>query len=88
MSTLLPSGRCADSMSSLDRVMSLAYEYGYRVGLQLGAHGRVVMHVRDIEGDNKVIAVISDTIENASNVLFDRILKSGYVPRSRYSGVG
>ena len=88
MSTLLPSGRCADSMSSLDRVMSLAYEYGYRVGLQLGAHGRVVIHVRDIEGDNKVIAVISDTIENAANVLFDRILKSGYVPRSRFSGVG
>jgi hypothetical protein len=66
MTVELPSGHAAPSMTSLDRVTRLAYEHGYRVGLQIGEHGIVAAHVRDIEGEQKMIAVLGRTIEEAS----------------------
>lgn len=68
-------------MSELERVMQLAYDHGYRVGLQLGDHGRVVLHVRDITESRRVIAVIGNDIEESAAMLFIEILKRGYVPR-------
>ena len=68
-------------MPELERVMQLAYEHGYRVGLQVGDHGRCVVHVRDMSGDAKVIAVISETIEMGAAELFVEMLRRGYVPR-------
>ena len=68
-------------MPELERVMQLAYEHGYRVGLQVGEHGRCVVHVRDISSDAKVIAVISETIEMGAAELFVEMLRRGYVPR-------
>ena len=81
MTVELPSGHADPSMTSLDRVTRLAYEHGYRVGLQIGEHGIVAAHVRDIEGDNKMIAVLGRTIEEASVELLRRFVASGYIPR-------
>jgi hypothetical protein len=68
-------------MPELERVMQLAYEHGYRVGLQVGDHGRCVVHVRDMSQDQKVIAVISETIEMGAAELFVEMLRRAYVPR-------
>ena len=68
-------------MPELERVMQLAYEHGYRVGLQVGDHGRCVVHVRDVSEDQKVIAVISETIEMGAAELFVEMLRRAYVPR-------
>jgi hypothetical protein len=68
-------------MPELERVMQLAHEHGYRVGLQLGDHGRCVVHVRDMSQDQKVIAVISETIEMGAAELFVEMLRRAYVPR-------
>jgi hypothetical protein len=68
-------------MPELERVMQLAYAHGYRVGLQVGDHGRCVVHVRDISDDQKVIAVISETIEMGAAELFVEMLRRQYVPR-------
>jgi hypothetical protein len=68
-------------MRNLDRVMHLAGEHGYRVGLQVGDHGRVVVHVRDIERERRVIAILGNTIEDAADALFKEMLRRHYVPR-------
>jgi hypothetical protein len=68
-------------MPELERVMQLAYQHGYRVGLQVGEHGRCVVHVRDIADDRKVIAVIAETIEMGAAELFVEMLRRQYVPR-------
>ena len=81
MTIELPSGHAAPSMASLDRVTRLAYEHGYRVGLQIGEHGIIAAHIRDIDGDEKMIAVLARTIEEASTELLRRFVASGYVPR-------
>ena len=81
MTIELPSGHAAPSMTSLDRVMRLAYEHGYRVGLQIGEHGMVAAHVRDIEGDENMIAVVGRSIEEASTELLRRFVASGLIPR-------
>ncbi len=81
MTVELPSGHAAPSMTSLDRVTRLAYEHGYRVGLQIGEHGIIAAHVRDIEGEQKMIAVLGRTIEEASVELLRRFVASGYIPR-------
>ncbi len=62
-------------MPELERVMQLAYQHGYRVGLQVGDHGRSVVHVRDISDDRKVIAVIAETIEMGAAELFVEMLR-------------
>jgi hypothetical protein len=77
----LPSGPGCERMPELERVMQLAHEHGYRVGLQLGDHGRCVVHVRDMSQDQKVIAVISETIEMGAAELFVEMLRRAYVPR-------
>lgn len=69
-------------MTRLDRVMLLAREHGYRVGLQVGEHGMYALHVRDVTADRKVIAVLGRSIDDASDELLSRILSSGYVPRA------
>lgn len=68
-------------MTRLDRVMLLAREHGYRVGLQVGEHGMYALHVRDVTADRKVIAVLGRSIDDAADELLNRILSSGYVPR-------
>jgi hypothetical protein len=68
-------------MPELERVMQLAHEHGYRVGLQVGDHGRCVVHVRDMSADQKVIAVIAETIEMGAAELFVEMLRRAYVPR-------
>ena len=68
-------------MPELERVMQLAYQHGYRVGLQVGEHGRCVVHVRDVSADHKVIAVIAETIEMGAAELFVEMLRRQYVPR-------
>jgi len=68
-------------MPELERVMQLAYAHGYRVGLQVGDHGRCVVHVRDISSDRKVIAVIAETVEMGAAELFVEMLRRQYVPR-------
>ena len=68
-------------MPELERVMQLAYQHGYRVGLQVGECGRCVVHVRDISDDRKVIAVIAETIEMGAAELFVEMLRRQYVPR-------
>ena len=68
-------------MPELERVMQLAYEHGYRVGLQIGEHGRYIVHVRDISSTRNVIAVISESIELGASELFVEMLKRKYVPR-------
>ena len=68
-------------MPELERVMQLAYAHGYRVGLQVGDHGRCVVHVRDISDARKVIAVIAETIEMGAAELFVEMLRRQYVPR-------
>lgn len=68
-------------MPELERVMQLAYEHGYRVGLQIGKQGRCIVHVRDVSSDAKVIAVIAETIEMGASELFVEMLRRGYVPR-------
>jgi len=77
----LPSGPGCERMPELERVMQLAYAHGYRVGLQVGDHGRCVVHVRDISDDRKVIAVIAETIEMGAAELFVEMLRRQYVPR-------
>lgn len=77
----LPSGPGCERMPELERVMQLAHEHGYRVGLQVGDHGRCVVHVRDMSQDQKVIAVISETIEMGAAELFVEMLRRAYVPR-------
>ena len=66
-------------MRDLDRVYRAAYAYGFRVGLQLGDHGRVVLHVRDMASDRKVIAVIGMDIESAAVELLHKMMAAGYV---------
>ena len=75
-------------MPNLERVMQLAYEHGYRVGLQVGEHGRVLLHVRDIRGEAKVIAVLGSSIETSATELFTEMLRRGYVPRRDLSTAG
>ncbi len=81
MTIELPSGHAAPSMTSLDRVTRLAYEHGYRVGLQIGEHDIIAAHIRDIEGDEKMIAVLGRSIEEASTELLRRFVASGLIPR-------
>lgn len=76
------SGHPAPTMRNLDRVMHLAREHGYRVGLQVGEHGRIVLHVRDVTEERKVIAMLGDDIERTADALFSEMLKRKYVPRS------
>lgn len=68
-------------MRDLDRVYRAAYANGFRVGLQIGDHGRVVLHVRDMTNDLKVIAVIGMDIESAAVELFEKMTRSGYCDR-------
>lgn len=75
----LPSGEASPRMRDLDRVYRAAYAYGFRVGLQLGDHGRVVLHVRDMASDRKVIAVIGMDIESAAVELLHKMRAAGYV---------
>ena len=75
-------------MPSLERVMQLAYDHGYRVGLQVGEHGRCLLHVRDVSHDAKVIAVLSSTIEDAADRLMIEMLRRKYVPRGDLSRAG
>ena len=79
---MMPSGHGSERMPELERVMQLAYDHGYRVGLQIGDHGRVLVHCRDIDGDQKVIAVIAASIEEGASELFVEMLRRRYVPRS------
>lgn len=85
---MMPSGYGADWMVELERVMQLAYDHGYRVGLQIGQHGRVVVHVRDISGDRKVIAMLGEEIEDCASRLFIEMLKRRYVPRGSLETAG
>lgn len=85
---MMPSGPGVEKMANLERVMQLAYEHGYRVGLQVGEHGRVLIHLRDIHGTEKVIAVLGKSIEVAANELFTEMLRRGYVPRRDLSTAG
>ena len=62
--------------------MHLAREHGYRVGLQVGEHGRIVLHVRDVTEDRRVIAILGDDIERTADSLFSEMLKRKYVPRN------
>ena len=48
------------------------------VGLE---HGIIAAHVRDIEGDEKMIAVLGRSIEEASTELLRRFVASGLIPR-------
>lgn len=75
----LPSGAASPRMRDLDRVYRSAYAHGFRVGLQLGDHGRVVLHVRDMASDRKVIAVIGMDIESAAVELLHKMRAAGYV---------
>lgn len=70
-------------MRNLDRVMYLAAEHGYRVGLQVGDHGRVVVHVRDMHREQRVIAMLGNAIEDAADALFQEMLRRQYVPRDQ-----
>jgi len=81
MNELMPSGHAAPSMTSLDRVMLLAYDSGYRVGLQVGEHGYSIVHVRDLTEQRRVIVIIGRTIAEASDALLMRMLAEDYVPR-------
>jgi len=85
---MMPSGFGSETMPELERVMQLAYLHGYRVGLQVGEHGRVILHVRDVTEDRRVIAVLGETIEECARRLFGEILKRGYVPRHDLSTSG
>jgi len=85
MTIELPSGHAAPSMTSLDRLTRLAYEHGYRVGLQIGEHGRIVIHVRDIESDQKPIVIIGSEIGEVADRLLNEILQKKYIPRGTHS---
>jgi len=85
---MMPSGYGSETMPELERVMQLSYLHGYRVGLQVGEHGRVILHVRDVTEDRRVIAVLGETIEECARRLFGEILKRGYVPRHDLSTSG
>ena len=74
-------------MPHLERVMQLAHEHGYRVGLQLGT-GKVVVHVRDVTEDRKVIAILADSIERGAEQLFIEMLRRAYVPRHHLTEAG
>ena len=87
MTDSMPSGPPSPSMRNLDRVMHLAREHGYRVGLQVGEHGRVVVHVRDMHRELRVIAILGDDIERTADALFSEMLKRQYVPRNERSRV-
>jgi hypothetical protein len=65
----------------LERVMGLAHDHGYRVGLQICDHGRYVVHVRDVSEDRRVIAILGEDIESCAAQLFVEMLKREYVPR-------
>jgi hypothetical protein len=85
---MMPSGHGSERMPELERVMQLAYEHGYRVGLQVGEHDRVVVHVRDMSHEKRVIAVLGEAIEDCSAKLFIEMLKRGYVPRGDLQAMG
>jgi hypothetical protein len=85
---VMPSGPGSPLSPELDKVMALAFDHGYRVGLQLGDHGRVVVHVRDIAGDQKVIAILGEDSEDCARRLMIEMLKRGYVPRGSLSTMG
>ena len=85
---MMPSGNGADTMPNLERVMQLAYDHGYRVGLQIGKCGRVVIHVRDMTREQKVIALIGDELEECASRLFVEMLKRNYVPRQATNMMG
>jgi hypothetical protein len=72
-------------MPELERVMHTAYDHGYRVGIQIGEHGRYVVHVRDMSHDKRVIAVLGSAIEECAEKLFVEMLRRGYVPRGDLS---
>ena len=74
-------------MPHLERVMQLAYEHGYRVGLQIGDQ-LVVIHVRDVTEDRKVIAIMAKTIESGAEQLFIEMLRRAYVPRHHLTEAG
>ena len=78
---MMPSGDGVPQLPELDRVMQLAYEHGYRVGLQIGEHGRYVVHVRDLSNARRVIAILGGGIEDCAAKLFIEMLRQGYVPR-------
>lgn len=76
------SGDCAIGMDHLDRVWRVAWLYGYRVGLQLAHESPlVVLHVRDMTQQHRVIAVIAPTIDDAAQGLLERMVADEYVPR-------
>jgi hypothetical protein len=77
----LPSGSASPRMRDLDRVYRTARANGFRVGLQVGDHGRVVLHVRDMTDDLKVIAVIGMDIESAAVELLHKMMAAGYCER-------
>lgn len=85
---MMPSGFGSETMPELERVMQIAYVHGYRVGLQLGDQGRVVLHIRDVMEDRRVIAILGESVEDCARRLFMEILKRGYVPRGDLSKSG
>jgi hypothetical protein len=85
---MMPSGHGSERMPELERVMQLAYDHGYRVGLQIGEHGRVVVHVRDVSHDAKVIAILGEDVETCAAELFVEMLRRAYVPRRDLETMG
>jgi hypothetical protein len=72
----------APGMTSLDRVMHLARTHDYRVGLQVAEHSeQIILAVRDMREERRVIAVLSPSIEVAADALFAEMLRRQYVPR-------
>jgi hypothetical protein len=84
----MPSGYGSETMPELERVMQLAYEHGYRVGLQIGKCGKIVIHIRDLALEHQPIVILGTDIEQCAAHLFLEILKRKYVPRGDVSRAG